>query len=148
MPRHFPTFLSVLFLIGLFAVVPASASASPHEDRDGVRAAIDHYFQGHATGDASHMRKAFLSTAHIEGIREGKFTSWSLDEYCARFSGEPAPDESTRARTIDVIDVSGNSGMAKATLTHGKTVFTDYFVLLKVDDEWRIANKVYYGRAN
>ncbi|MGH8166697.1 MAG: nuclear transport factor 2 family protein [Woeseiaceae bacterium] len=80
--------------------------------------------------------------------REGKFTSWSLDEYCARFTGEPAPDESARVRTIDVIDVSGNSGMAKATLTHGRTVFTDYFVLLKVDDEWKIANKVYYGRAN
>ena len=148
MPRHFPSFLSVLFLIGPFALAPADAWASPEEDRDGARAAIGHYFEGHATGDASHMRKAFLSTAHIEGIREGKFTSWSLDEYCARFTGEAAPDENARVRTIDVIDVSGNSGMARATLTHGKTVFTDYFVLLKVDDEWRIANKVYYGRAN
>jgi 3-hydroxyisobutyrate dehydrogenase len=36
--------------------------------------------------------------------------------------------------------------MAKATLDHGATVFTDYFVLLKLDGEWRIANKVYYGQ--
>ena len=34
----------------------------------------------------------------------------------------------------------------KATLDHGNTVFTDYFVLLKVDDEWKIANKVYNAR--
>ena len=49
-------------------------------------------------------------------------------------------------RTIDLIDVSGDSAMAKATLDHGATVFTDYFVLLKVNDEWKIANKVYHGR--
>lgn len=112
----------------------------------GVRAALDHYFRGHATGDASHMRKAFLPTAHIEGIREGVFTSWTLDAYCALFKGEPAGDESTRVRTIDSIDVSGSAAAAKATLDHGATVFTDYFVLLKVDGEWRIANKVYHGQ--
>ena len=149
----------VLLMCGLIAltVLGAVTSSAPQDRRttaedesarEGVRAAINHYFRGHATGDASHMRKAFLPTAHIEGIREGKFTSWTLDEYCALFKGTPAGDESARVRTIDSIDVSGNSGMAKATLVHGPTVFTDYFVLLKVGDEWRIANKVYFGRKN
>ncbi len=149
----------VLFMCGLIAltVLGAVTSSAPQdrqttqEDesaREGIRAAINHYFRGHATGDAAHMRKAFLPTAHVEGIREGKFTSWTLDEYCALFKGKPAGDESTRVRTIDLMDVSGNSGMAKATLVHGATVFTDYFVLLKVGDEWRIANKVYFGRKN
>jgi hypothetical protein len=113
--------------------------------RAGVEAVIERYFRGHATGDPEHMREAFLPTAHVEGIREGKFTSWTLDEYCALFHGEPAADENARTRTIDLIDVSGNAALAKATLVHGSTVFTDYFVLLKVGDEWRIANKVYYG---
>ena len=36
--------------------------------------------------------------------------------------------------------------MAGATLVHGPTTFTDYFVLLKVDGEWKIANKVYSSR--
>jgi putative lumazine-binding protein len=27
--------------------------------------ALNHYLQGHATGDPSHMRLAFLPTAHI-----------------------------------------------------------------------------------
>ena len=148
------SFFSVLFMCGFIALtVPGAVNLGATQDRqttqedesarEGIRAAINHYFRGHATGDASHMRKAFLPTAHIEGIREGKFTSWTLDEYCALFKGKPAADESTRVRTIDLIDVSGNSGMAKATLDHGPTVFTDYFVLLKVGDEWRIANKVY-----
>lgn len=150
-------FSSVLFLCSIFALTVSAASTlgatkyrQPTQEggsaEAGIRTAINHYFKGHATGDASHMRKAFLPTAHIEGLREGKFTSWTLDEYCANFKGTPAVDEAARVRTIDLIDVSGNSGIAKATLVHGGTVFTDYFVLLKVGDEWRIANKVYYGR--
>lgn len=114
--------------------------------RAGVEAAIEHYFRGHATGEPAHMRKAFLPTAHIEGVRDGVFTSWTLDEYCALFDGKSASDEEGRARSIDFIDVSGDAALARATLDHGDIVFTDYFVLLEVDGEWRIANKVYHGR--
>lgn len=66
-----------------------------------------------------------------------------MDDYTSRFTGKPAPDEATRKRTIDSVNISGNAAMARATLVHGATTFTDYFVLLKVDGEWKIANKVY-----
>lgn len=137
--------LPYIMILAACAACSSSASASAAAD-DAIRATIGHYFRGHATGDPAHFRKAFLPSAHIEGNREGKFTSWTLDEYAARFKGNPAPGESARVRTIDLVDVSGDSAMAKATLDHGGIVFTDYFVLLKVDGEWRIANKVYYGR--
>lgn len=111
-----------------------------------MRAAVNQYFRGHATGDPAEMRKAFLPTAHIEGIRDGKFVSWTVDEYCALFRGQPAANEASRTRTIDSVDVSGSAAMVRATLVHGSTTFTDYFVMLKVDGEWRIANKVYASR--
>lgn len=117
--------------------------ASAHE---GIRATLNEYLQGHATGDPSHFRKAFLPTAHVEVLRDGKFTSWPFDEYCSFFKGSPAADESTRVRNIDFIDESGNTGVAKVTLHHGALVFTDYFLLLKIGDEWKIANKVAYNR--
>jgi hypothetical protein len=120
------------------AAAPAGAPAS---DDAGVRAALTHYLQGHATGDPSHFRKAFLPTAHIEGLRDGKFISMTLDEYCSRSPGKPAADEATRRRTIDTIDISGTAAMARVTLIHGPTTLRDYFVLLKVDGEWKIANK-------
>ncbi|HSE97601.1 MAG TPA: nuclear transport factor 2 family protein [Blastocatellia bacterium] len=138
--------LTVLNVQALHPARDGKAAQDNESAQEGIRAAINHYFKGHATGDASHMRKAFLPTAHIEGIREGKFTSWTVDEYCSFFKGKPADDESTRVRTIDYIDASGNSAMVRATLAHGSTVFTDYFVLLKVDGEWKIANKVYHGQ--
>ena len=111
-----------------------------------VCAPIEQYFLGHARDDAAHMRKAFLPTAHIESMREGTFTSWPLDVYCERFKGSPAADEATRSRTIDWIDIGGSSACAKITLVHGATTFTDYFVMLKTADGWKIANKAFHGQ--
>jgi len=148
-PRLFLALIAFA-LIGTTSAV-AQTPMAPHaaqsaSEEAGVRVAINNYLQGHATGDPAYFRKAFLPTAHIEGVRNGKFTSWTLDDYCALFKGAPASDEATRSRTIDVIDISGDAAMARATLNHGATVFTDYMVLLKVDGEWKIANKAYAGR--
>jgi hypothetical protein len=133
-------------LVTLFVLLLASTVLAQTSDEQAVRAAINQYFRGHATASPDEMRKAFLPTAHIEGIRSGKFVSWTVEEYCANFKGKPAADEASRKRTIDSVDVSGTAAMARATLVHGATTFTDYFVLLKVDGEWKIANKVYSSR--
>lgn len=109
-------------------------------------APIEQYFLGHAHDDASYMRQAFLPSAHIESMREGVFTSWPLDVYCERFGGKPAADESTRRRSIDWIEVAGTAASARVTLVHGAITFTDYFVLLKTQDGWKIANKAFVGQ--
>lgn len=127
----------------LLSSTPAAAQHA--DDVRGVRAAVEQYFRGHATGDSAVMRKAFLPTAHIEGIRNGAFSSWTVDEYVGGMRGTPQADEAQRVRTIDEVSVSGTAATAKATLLHGPTHFTDYFVLLKVNGEWKIANKVYHA---
>ena len=136
-------FAFVTLFVTFLSAPNMRALAQAGSDEAGVRTAISQYFRGHATASADEMRKAFLPTAHIEGIRQGKFVSWTVDDYVGNFKGKPAADEATRKRTIDRVDISGTAAMAKATLVHGRTTFTDYFVLLKVDDEWKIANKVY-----
>jgi Putative lumazine-binding len=109
-----------------------------------ARRPLDAYIKGHQTGDGEVMRSAFFPTAHIEGVRDGAFSSWTMQEYIARFDGTPAADEATRIRTIDLLDVHGSVAMARMTLLHGATKFTDMFVLLEQAGEWRIANKAYH----
>ena len=111
---------------------------------DDVLTPLRAYIRGHATGDSAHFREAFLPTAHIEGMRNGTFVSWRLDEYCALFYGQPAPDEPTRSRRIDAVDIRGTVATASMTLRHGADTFTDIFLLVHVDGEWRIANKAYH----
>ena len=135
-----------LSLLTVVLVLAGSLLPAQQSEEAGVRAAVDQYFKGHATGNADEMRKAFLPSAHIEGIRNGTFTSWTAEEYSSRFTGKPAADEAGRKRTIDTVNVSGDAAMVRATLIHGPTTFTDYFVLLKSGGEWKIANKVYSSR--
>ncbi len=138
--------MKTLMAVALLIAVPGISSAQTSPDEAAVRAVIEQYFKGHATGSPAEMRKPFLPSAHIEGNRNGVFTSWTVDEYAGNFSGKPAADEATRKRTIGYVSISGTAAMAGATLVHGATTFTDYFVLLKVNNEWRIANKVYASR--
>ena len=131
-----------LLLSAALCSLPAMA-AGPVAEQAAARKPLEAYIKGHATGDAAYMRQAFLPTAHIEGIRDGKFLSWTADEYIAGFKGKPAEDEAKRKRSIDQVDVTGNAAMARVTLDYPSGTFTDYFVLLKVDGEWKIANKVW-----
>ena len=121
----------------------ALAATTPAVGHD-VLTPLRAYIRGHATGDPAHFRQAFLPTAHIEGIREGTFVSWCLDDYCALFHGQPAPDEPARSRRIDAVDVHGSVATASMTLRHGADTFTDVFLLVHVDRQWRIANKAYH----
>jgi hypothetical protein len=145
--RKMPTSsIRSLALLTAFSALAATPARAQSDDDKQIRQVIGVYFRGHATANADTMRAAFLPTAHIEGIRNGVFTSWTVNEYVAGFRGTPAPDEVARMRVIDVVDLSGTAAMVKATLKHGTTTFTDYFVLLKTDGKWLIANKVYHAQ--
>lgn len=124
----------------------ADQRLTDHPEEQAVRVPLQHYMQGHASDDAQHMRKAFMPTARIESVREGPLTSWTLDTYCQRFKGTPAADEATRRRSIDAIDIAGTAASAKITLVHGNITFIDYFVLLKTEDGWKIANKAFHAQ--
>lgn len=146
---HFPDFSQIpaaaaqcLYLLGL--LLPLAVVAQPSGD-EGVRAVLDRYIAGHATGRAEEMRGAFLPTAHIEGLRDGKFVSWTLEEYCALFRGQPAPDEASRRRTVDHVEIAGTVATARMTLLHGNVKFTDMFLLVKQNGAWKIANKIYHA---
>ncbi len=80
----------------------------------------------------------------MEGLQEGGFVSWDLDDFRARFSGRPANDEAARHRRIEHVAVTGTVATATMTLHHGAITFTDVFLLVRGDGGWRIANKAYH----
>ena len=119
-----------------------------HPEETAVRIPLELYMRGHAEDNAAHMRAAFLPTARLESVREGPLTSWDVDFYCQRFKQQPADDEANRRRTIDSLDIVGTAAMAKVTLEHGRVTFTDYFVLLKTEQGWKIANKAFHAQSH
>ena len=110
-----------------------------------VRAAIEHYFRGHATGQGEHFRKVFHPDAKLFAVREGKYWQLTSEEYIARAPGKPAADEAQRKRNIESVDISGNAAIAKVVLDYPQVKFTDYMSLLKIDGQWMIVNKTFYA---
>ena len=133
-----------VLLLGLSLAVTATATAQSAEEK-AVRVPLEHYLQGHATGDGAHHRAAFHPEARLFFIRDGKLTTRTSEEYIAGASGKPAADEAQRKRWIESVDIAGNAAVAKIILDYPTTRFVDYMSLLKVDGEWKIVNKTFYA---
>ena len=113
---------------------------------DEIAAAIQIYIDSARTGDAERMRSVFLPGAMIRGSYGGKATDWSLEDFCGVIGkGGPAADLRTR---IAGIELSGTAAMARLEAENWRsTRYTDFFVLLKRDDVWRIASKAFFAHA-
>lgn len=114
-------------------------------DMAAVRIPLEYYLTGHATGNPDVMRKAFHTEGKLIFMRDGKYTTRTFEEYVGGMNGKPAPDESSRKRWIESIDVAGNAAMAKIILDYPAVRFVDYMSLLKIDGEWKIINKSFYA---
>lgn len=136
-----------LFVIALLCLAVPAFAAGPSAGAEdaAVRAAIDHYFRGHATGDGSHFRNVFHPDSKLFFIRDGKLMQWTSDEYIGRSRGTPAPDEEKRKRTVEWIDVTGDAAVAKIRLEYPDVTFVDYMSLLKIDGTWKILNKTFHA---
>lgn len=138
--------LSVLFvaILGVTLLLGMNASSTAQTDA-AARVPLENYIQGHATGNGDFMRKAFHTDAKVMAFRDGKLTNLTAEEFASRFNGKPAPDEVQRKRRIESVEITGNAGVGKIVLDYPTVTYTDYMSLLKVGDEWKIVNKVFYA---
>ena len=137
--------LAVLLFAALISTTPLLTTTTPDAELVAARVPLENYIRAHATGNGDFIRKAFFHDAKIMAFRDGKLLNLTVEEFAARFEGQPAADEPQRKRRIENVDLSGNAGMARIVLDYPTVTFTDYMSLLKVDGEWKIVNKVFYA---
>ena len=137
--------VSFVAIFGLLAIFQSTNGSSVATSEAEARVPLDNYIQGHATGNGDFMRKAFHTDAKIMAFRDGKLMNMTAEEFASRFNGKPAADEAQRKRRIENVEITGNAGVGKIVLEYPTVTYTDYMSLLKVGDEWRIVNKVFYA---
>lgn len=137
--------LLLIAVIGTALLVSWAVVSGQNAEEAAVRAALEHYFRGHATGQAEHFRKIFHTDAKLFAVRDGKYWQLTSEEYIARVPGKPADDEAQRKRKIESVDITGNAAVAKIVLDYPAVKFTDYMSLLKIDGEWKIINKTFFA---
>jgi len=138
--------LTVLALTGVLVTVAAGPRpvASQDPEEAGIRAALEHYLQGHATGDGAHMRIAFHPAAELFWISGDTLARRTSESYAGGFNGRPADDEAQRSRRIVSIERTGNAAIGKIELDYPSGRIVDYMSLLKIGSEWKIVNKIFY----
>jgi hypothetical protein len=133
--------LAAAFFV-LAATTPALAQDASSEE-DAVRAALQHYLLGHATGDGAHHAMVFHPVSNLFWIRGDTLNTRTSADYIAGAPGSPAADEDRRRREITMVDVTGDAAVAKIVLDYPDAILTDYMSLLKIDGEWKIVNKIF-----
>lgn len=132
--------ITIAALITL-AAGTAVAQAPAANDEAAVRATLQHYLNGHATGDPEEFRKAFHPDARMTFVRDGKLVVTPIAEYIARFNGQPAADEAQRKRRISDVEINGNAASGRIELDYPSAFIVDYMTLLKDNGRWAIIAK-------
>jgi hypothetical protein len=123
-----------------------NAPVTMSEDEQGIRQAVQYYFDGGRNADSATMGKGFEQTvAHMIYVRDNKLNDVPIPDFLARIHNQRTPEfkpDSNQRRVVSV-DFAGTSGIAKLETITPQFVVVDYMSLVKVDGRWKIVNKIF-----
>ena len=143
---------TVVCALGLAGPAPADEHATP--DREAViRVISEAYVDGiHNYRDPVAIRSGFHPDFEMLVLRDGKLEKLPLARWISGIEernvreAPPAPG-SPRTTTAEVplVEITGDAAACKVELTRaGKHVFTDYLLLYRFEDGWKIVGKSFY----
>ncbi|WP_282043112.1 nuclear transport factor 2 family protein [Winogradskyella flava] len=124
-------------LILLFLSVLFSYSQSEIE---AINKVLYDYIEGTANGEPDRLREAFDEDFNLYFVREDSLQVWSGKKYVDNVK---QGQKSNRIGKVLSIDYEGNAAVAKIEILMParKRIYTDYLMLLKIKDKWKIIHK-------
>ena len=128
------------------------APAAYATEYDAIVATMGHYIEGARAGKSSLMRPGFLPDATMVGYAGGSLLSGSIQQLYDWIDGNgPAPDIEPRFTGVEILEsiavvrleVERWSGKVAGSEVH----MSDAFTLVKTDDGWKIAHKIFHWHA-
>lgn len=139
-------------LILFFLALSVSSLFAQSSDEEVVKAVVTSaYVEGiQNSGSIEDIRKGFHPSFAMLRFMENSVKPYPIEEWIAAIEkrrAEAKPDVKgvrTEANFLQ-IDVTGTAATVKLELSReGKKTFTDYIVLYKFTEGWRIVSKTYY----
>ena len=107
---------------------------------------LQRYIDGARTGSVDLLRSAFTPGARVSGSYAGKPVSWTLAEFCDAVAKGGAA-AGLEARIVSM-EHKGGAAMARLEALNWRgTRYTDFFVLVRHGEAWRIDSKVFFAHA-
>lgn len=120
-------------------------------DHDEIKETILHYFEGYQTKDRARLERASaLDVAHIMGYAkdgDGELVLWSrpmretIDKWVSDDASLP------KLAYGEIVDIKIHNDVAATAVFDCAGRFLDTYQLVKLDGEWRIANKFYVDQS-
>jgi hypothetical protein len=113
------------------------------QEYDAIHSVIQHYIDGAISGKGELMRPAFHKDATIFGYAGADFFAGPIQSlYDWNDANGPATELQSRIVSIYLTETIASVRVESDNWTGHR--FTDFFTLLKVDNEWKIMNKVFH----
>jgi Putative lumazine-binding len=113
---------------------------SQTQEKDLIQQTIKTYFDGWMTGDTMKLGKVMHASCHLKFMRDNQLQVIDRKSYLSRFKLK-AKLENTEGRII-AIDITRNIASAKCEIETPERLFTDYFNMMKINEEWYIVDKI------
>lgn len=125
-----------LCLIPLLVLAMTAHSQTAEE---GARAAAMDYIDGTANGNIEQIRRAFHKDAALYAVNdEGGLRRIPIDQYIGYFKPGQKTDRDGKIISLDVVN---DAAQVKIEILSGQWKFTDYLLLLKLGEGWKIIHK-------
>ena len=118
-------------------------------DTNGLKAAIQLYFDACYEDDEEKMREVFHSAAHVYGhIDGGAFKDSDLETFikvATKPPGAPRPDHPRKDEIISIDFTGENTAVARVSLRTDVKFYTDILSFIRLDGKWTIISKLFSG---
>ena len=102
---------------------------------------LNYYLVGGTNNDFSMLEKAFHPNATMKFISAEGYKEVNAVQFFKK-GIKPGPPQNRETKIVS-IDITGRAAQAKLTIKYETFTFYDYMNLLKIDGEWKIANKIF-----
>lgn len=123
----------------------AAIIANRIEDKKQIESLIQTKFKAMDTNDPDLLASAYYSRAMSYNVDDNQLVGVSIGEWIARFDYDKKNDApiANAERKIRQIDTNGSVGYARFTHDFADHLVTDYVLLLKTENRWRIINLLF-----
>ena len=110
-----------------------------------IEQSLTDYIEGTANGQPDRLRRAFHKDFRLYFVRDNEINSWSGEGYINNFK---EGETHNRIGEIISIDYENNAAIAEVEIRmpDRKRIYTDYFLILKIQDDWKIVHKSFSFR--
>ncbi|MEM9077004.1 MAG: nuclear transport factor 2 family protein [Bacteroidota bacterium] len=124
----------------LFIAFASFQFSRAQSEMEQINKVLYDYIEGTANGEPERLRQAFDEDFNLYFVKNDSLQIWSGKNY---INNVKPGRKSNRIGKVLSIDYEGDAAVAKIEILmpSPKRIYTDYLMLLKIDQKWKIIHK-------